>query len=224
MEKLEHGKFYHIYNRGTNGQDIFIHSRDYEHFLELYTLFTRPVSESFAWCLMKNHFHFLIWIKPGGKISYLNSKYSHSKDLYKKWKVTLPGDKDKANDIHLTQKPTPERMYQHLFSAYAKWFNAKHKRTGSLLEHTFRRKWIDNAGYLKRVLLYIHMNPVKHGFCDHPVEYPWTSYRPMVSNGKSWFKKQEALTWFANMNDFKMEHQKKQNFEDIQDCLIEYDW
>ena len=24
MEKLEHGKFYHIYNRGINRQDIFL--------------------------------------------------------------------------------------------------------------------------------------------------------------------------------------------------------
>ncbi|MFO7971785.1 MAG: hypothetical protein R6U40_08550 [Desulfobacterales bacterium] len=68
------------------------------------------------------------------------------------------------------------------------------------------------------------MNPVKHGFCEHPVEYPWTSYRPFLFDSKSWFKKNEAFTWFNSMDDFKLEHNKKQNFEDIQDYLIEYDW
>jgi len=35
---LEHGKFYHIYNRGVNGCDLFRESINYEHFLRLYDM------------------------------------------------------------------------------------------------------------------------------------------------------------------------------------------
>ena len=33
---LERGKFYHIYNRGNNRENIFIEERNYRYFLQLY--------------------------------------------------------------------------------------------------------------------------------------------------------------------------------------------
>jgi hypothetical protein len=114
-------------------------------------------------------------------------------------------------------------MFQHLFSAYAKWFNTKHQRSGSLLEHPFNRIWIDNKAYLKRVLVYIHMNPVKHKFCEHPVEYPWTSFLPFLSDQRTKLKREIALEWFDSMDDFELEHHREQNFDDIQRYRFECD-
>jgi putative transposase len=63
FEKLIPGKYFHIYNRGINGQNLFLEPANYEHFLRLFEKYVDPVGETFAWCLMPNHFHFLIRIR-----------------------------------------------------------------------------------------------------------------------------------------------------------------
>jgi putative transposase len=51
------GTFFHIYNRGNNGENIFIQERNYDYFLELWWKHTDPVFETWAFCLLRNHFH-----------------------------------------------------------------------------------------------------------------------------------------------------------------------
>ena len=63
IQPLEHGKYYHIYNRGINSDILFKENCNYEHFLKLYDIHIEPIAETYAWCLMKNHSHFLIRIK-----------------------------------------------------------------------------------------------------------------------------------------------------------------
>jgi len=60
---LEYGKYYHIYNRGINSDLLFKEHANYEYFLRLYDFHITPMAETFAWCLMNNHFHFLVRIK-----------------------------------------------------------------------------------------------------------------------------------------------------------------
>jgi REP element-mobilizing transposase RayT len=64
FEPLTHEHFYHIYNRGINSCNIFAENENYEYFLHLYDKNISPVAETYAWALMKNHFHFLVKIKP----------------------------------------------------------------------------------------------------------------------------------------------------------------
>ncbi len=60
---LQHGQYYHIYNRGNNRQAIFMEERNYRHFLQLYARYVLPVADTFAYCLLPDHFHFLVRIK-----------------------------------------------------------------------------------------------------------------------------------------------------------------
>jgi putative transposase len=60
---LEQGKFYHIYNRGINGVDLFRGKENYLHFLRLYDKYVGLVADTYSWCLLKNHFHLLVRIK-----------------------------------------------------------------------------------------------------------------------------------------------------------------
>lgn len=48
---LQLGVFYHIYNRGTNREDIFAQERNYRYFLQLYTKHVEPAAEMYAYCL-----------------------------------------------------------------------------------------------------------------------------------------------------------------------------
>ncbi|MCK5029485.1 MAG: transposase [Bacteroidales bacterium] len=56
---LEYDKYYHIYNRGNNYEDIFIDEKYYQHFLYLLEIYIDSMADIYAWCLMKNHFHLL---------------------------------------------------------------------------------------------------------------------------------------------------------------------
>jgi REP element-mobilizing transposase RayT len=57
---LEKGKFYHIYNRGRKGENLFRENENYYHFIRLYEKYVNPIAETYAWVLLGNHFHLLI--------------------------------------------------------------------------------------------------------------------------------------------------------------------
>lgn len=57
---LRPDRYYHIYNRGNNKEKIFYHSGDYYSFLALYKKYVAFYVKTYAFCLIPNHFHFLI--------------------------------------------------------------------------------------------------------------------------------------------------------------------
>jgi len=63
LESLQYGHYYHIYNRGNSGEILFREERNYPYFLKLYAKYIEPVEETFAYCLLSNHFHFIVRIK-----------------------------------------------------------------------------------------------------------------------------------------------------------------
>lgn len=60
---LEPRNFYHIYNHGNNGQNIFFEEKNYEFFLLRMNQYLSPFCDILAWVLLKNHFHLLVYIK-----------------------------------------------------------------------------------------------------------------------------------------------------------------
>jgi hypothetical protein len=60
---LQYDRYYHICNRGNNRENLFVEDRNYRHFLKLYARYVAPVADTYAYCLLKNHFHVLVRIK-----------------------------------------------------------------------------------------------------------------------------------------------------------------
>jgi hypothetical protein len=51
------------------------------------------------------------------------------------------------------------------------------------------------------------MNPVHHYICDHPIEYPWSSYETCLSSKNTELMRQAVVDWFTGKESFKQEHQ-----------------
>ncbi|MBE2219635.1 MAG: transposase [Ignavibacteria bacterium] len=58
--KLSPENIYHIYNRGNNKQKIFFSKKNYIFFLQKLRTELKPHSEIICYCLMPNHFHFMV--------------------------------------------------------------------------------------------------------------------------------------------------------------------
>lgn len=59
---LYNNEIFHIYNRGNNRQKLFFCNENYSFFLRKVKTHIAPHCDILAWCLMPNHFHFMIYI------------------------------------------------------------------------------------------------------------------------------------------------------------------
>ena len=60
---LKPNAFYHIYLSGEYPQTLFPSDRDYQRFLQLYVAHITPVADTYAYCLLPNHFHFFVRVR-----------------------------------------------------------------------------------------------------------------------------------------------------------------
>jgi len=195
MEIIECDRYYHIYNRGINGENIFYSNENYLYFLKLYDKYINSIADTFAWCLLKNHFHLLVKIKTEKEI--LESSNQNIEKINKK----------------------PSQQFSHFFNAYAQAINKQNGRHGSLFEKPFRRKKIENEDYLKNLVLYIHNNPVHHEFTKYVEEYSWSSFQSVVSSKKTKLQRNEVLKWFDGSKNFIETHQQKVDLISIEKWL-----
>ncbi len=207
---LEHGGYYHIYNRGINGTPLFYLPDNYLHFLRLYDKYITPIADTFAWCLMGNHFHLLVRIKEENEIGFLQDfNPSRSIDPGRlKWQFTHNLPESEGSGSVIGKKPVPYRMFSHLFNSYTKYFNLKNNRTGSLFEKNFHRLKITSEKYFQNLVVYIHQNPVHHGFTSDFRDYPWTSYGSIISTKPTKIHRETVLEWFGGKENFIDVHRK----------------
>lgn len=66
--KLEAGLVYHVFNRGNNRENLFREERNYRFFMDLYRKYIVPTATTYAYCLMPNHFHFLLKIREADSL------------------------------------------------------------------------------------------------------------------------------------------------------------
>ncbi|MDD4374340.1 MAG: hypothetical protein PHG67_10515 [Bacteroidales bacterium] len=211
---LEYGRFYHIYNRGINGCNLFQENENYDYFMRLYGKYISLVADTFAWVLMRNHFHFLVRIKNEEEISFMGNHQTPEGFENTSGSVINLSVSDRpesvSNPKRLIKKYKPVNQFSYLFNAYTKAINKRYHRTGSLFEHPFRRIQITSKDQLLYMIYYIHHNPIHHGFCKHFLEYPWSSYLTILSPEKTNLKRDEVLRWFYDKAYFKEFHCKEQ--------------
>jgi REP element-mobilizing transposase RayT len=173
---LQPGAYYHIYNRGTNRENVFMEERNYHYFLQLYAKHIEPVAETFAYCLLKNHFHVLIRTREAQDPKGLERPLGSS------------------------------QAFSNFFNAYAKAINKAYDRTGSLFQHPFGRMLVESQAYLLQLVRYIHFNPQKHGLVDDFRQWPYSSYHAHLSRQPTRLGRADVLAWFDGPPGFAAAH------------------
>ncbi len=65
LEKLYPDNYYHIFNRANGNNALFLSDDNYHFFLKKYDFYLSNRLDTLAFCLLPNHFHFLVRVKSG---------------------------------------------------------------------------------------------------------------------------------------------------------------
>jgi putative transposase len=186
---LVSSSYYHIYNRGNNRENIFCEGRNYDYFLKLCAKYILPIADTYAYCLLKNHFHFLVRI---------NEDLSGFKNL-----TGLSNRLDLSNP------------FSNFFNAYAKAYNRTYDRAGALFQRSFGRILVANEVYLVNLIAYIHQNPQKHGFVADFREWPFSSYHVILSERIAFAQRESVLTLFRGREQMEAMHRSIINGQEL---------
>jgi putative transposase len=85
-----------------------------------------------------------------------------------------------------------------LNGTYAAWFNRRHQRSGHLFQGRFHSFLIERETYLREVLRYVVLNPVRAKLVARPEDYRWSSYRSTagLEAANIWLDVHSALGMF----------------------------
>ncbi|KOF01540.1 transposase [Roseivirga seohaensis subsp. aquiponti] len=156
--ELQSDNIYHVYNQGNNRQAIFEGYNDYLMFLKKVRQFVKPHCDILAYCLMPNHFHFLLNVTE------------KSTELVEQ------------GNIEVTRLSNSFRL---LLSQYALDFNKKHDRSGSLFRQKTKSKLMVDSNQAFICFQYIHQNPWKAGLVGKMEDWEFSSFRDysLMRNG-----------------------------------------
>ncbi len=195
-------QFYHIFNRGNNRENLFYTAENYHYFLKKYDCYLSDYLDTYAYCLLPNHFHLLVKVKD-------IEVFKVSAFL----KLGQPIE-DPSEII--------SEAFRRFFMSYSKAINKQTARTGSLFQKNFKRKQIQHDAYLMTCAKYIHQNPQKHGICEDFKTYSYSSYGRILVEKPTKLMKTEVLNWFGSKNGYKdVHHSLKSDNNIIEKIIIE---
>ena len=199
--------FYHIYNRGINGQNIFFEERNYPYFLKKMGQYVSPYMDVYAYCLLGNHFHLLVRTK--------NETDLPMPSLEAKASVNTKATRNTS--WHLSN------AFASLFKSYAQAINKHYGRTGGFFEEPFHRIEVKSDAYFSQLVWYIHHNPQKHGFLSDFRDYPHSSYHSHLHQKATKLQRTEVLNWFGDANEYIKYHNIQTGEDDIRNLIVEFD-
>ena len=193
---FEPNEIYHVYNRGNNKHVIFFNDDNYIFFLKKIKNEWKEYCEILCFCLMRNHFHFMIVPNTKGcEHIELGGKQTHLQNLSKVIGTTL--------------------------SSYTKAINIQNQTSGNLFQKKTKAKLLSGDKkqnkYAFTCLHYIHQNPLTAKLVTKLNEWKFSSY-PDYYNYRQGTLCNKNLTFellSLSENDFKNEDVVSLNIEII---------
>lgn len=210
MEKLQPGISYHIFNHANGFENVFCNDGNYWFFLAKYRKYISPIAETYAYCLMPNHFHIVVRIHKRFKIEEIirnksnvnlfkpDLNFSKSSNFSKvpsfgKVKINF---EDEEIEKYLS------KQFANLFSSYTQAFNKVNHRMGSLFIKNFKRESISCKAHFIRAVVYVHRNPIHHGFREAYEDWPYSSYFGILNNDDLGVENKKVLAVFGGKESF----------------------
>lgn len=207
--QLEKNYIYHIYNQGNNRRKIFYISDNYLFFIEKIRTYVSPYADIFAWCLMPNHFHLMVYVREielpaTPSQGFTRSAGQPSQGFTRSETLTMLTSREPLTGRSRTFNDSIGIMLR----SYTRAINKQENFTGSLFRKEtkaecvnctkgvvpayFTRDGITKINvenrqnqYPQICFNYIHQNPVKAGLVTNPLEWEFSS-APEYAGLRNW--------------------------------------
>ena len=203
------GELFHIYNRGNNSDKVFYSRRNYLFFIEKMNTYISPYADILAWCLMPNHFHFMVSVNEVELM--LPNGLNHVEIIDPLTGTERVGIKTR----------TFNQSIGIMLRSYTNAIHNQEGRTGALFQEetkaiilTDNISYIpsyftsafgtiitayldDDMSYAERCFHYIHQNPVSSHMVKKAEDWEFSSYRDYAGlrNGKL-VNKEKGMEFF----------------------------
>ncbi len=169
---------YHVMSRSAlEGFPLGDVEKDY--LLKLIKLYSQLFFvEVLGFCLMGNHFHLLVRVFPGDRISddeikqRIDSFYDGKRVISD---LDIPKYREKLSSLPAFMKEVKQR-----FTVY---FNRNRKRWGFFWGQRFKSVIVEDGDTLKNCLAYIDLNPIRAGIVEKPDDYRWNTLGYLLQTG-----------------------------------------
>ena len=186
---MEPGLCYHIYNHANGRENLFIEERNYNFFLKRFEALVLRICHLYSYCLMKNHFHLFIRVRAEKKLRELWNKSQGQPQLTAQ---------------KIIQKTS--KAFSNWFSSYTQAFNTVYDRMGSLFVPSMKAEHVEGDESFKRVVRYIHANPVHHGFVPRMEMWRHSSYNIFLNGQRTYLERDYVLQKFGGLEKFVAYH------------------
>jgi REP element-mobilizing transposase RayT len=190
-KQLIPGHSYHIISHAVGNEKLFRIDDNYRFSLQRYQKHVNPVVDTFAFCLLPNHLHFLVRVKDFNTIARHFSEKKYNKEFHP----------EIVSDFIMER-------FSNWLNSYTKAFNKMFNRKGALFIDYLRRVEVEESTQYTSTIFYIHKNAVHHEYCNKIEDWKWSSYQLMLSHAKTWICKDEILEWFGGIELYKQFHQQ----------------
>lgn len=189
------GKYYHIFNRGSNRQNLFYSPKNYTYFLKLLGQYLTGYVDFLGYCLLPNHFHLVL------------RTYDEliTENVFTK-KELINAKNRQLVDLNLSNEDIVGRLvvrqFRRMFVSYSMAINKQENRLGNLFDPKYKRLEITNEDYLKYAIFYIHYNPEKHGLVEDFRNYQYSSFSSLLDEKETKLNRELAFEIFGGKDAF----------------------
>jgi REP element-mobilizing transposase RayT len=192
-------QYYHLYNRTNNEEALFRSDENYLYFMKKYRFYLDDYLDTIGYCLMPTHFHFLIRVKPLA---------TQTSDVFETSDVSTLGVgkyTTQTSDVFETSDVSTliSKGMHKLQMSYAKAFNKKYSRHGSLFQAHYNAKPVPSDRYLITLLTYIHQNPIRSGLTEKAEEWKYSSYQDYIDLRNGTLPKKDVIMDMIRKNELK---------------------
>ena len=178
--QFEKGYLHHICNQGNNKQKIFFERENYLFFLRKVKKYILPYADILAWCLMPNHFHFMVFVKNDIRQvdieSFTQSEAFNNSNKNRTFNDSIGIMLRSYTRAINKQKETSGALFRR--KTKAECINCPNGITPSFItENEITKINIQNPEkqYPQICFDYIHQNPVKAGLVKKAIDWEFSS-------------------------------------------------